>query len=398
MAIKVIRVLHEQSELNQFGINDNINVLLSEVPQNVKEAFYIYRLNPDVDIPEVGDKYYKNLQLIDSNMKIEYDFTVSNEAQGLTLKLNPKDPLMPGQKYAVIVTQDIRQHGDISYGKTTSLGPADIICGTKKPIAGVDQQVYQVKFVADQVLTKKSNLITASIIRTDTISGAAQPAVPLKTVKKDIFGDTLIYSDDYIYINAMQPAIPCLNTEEFSVLVTGYKIEQKTQIIAVLTANKSVSVTKPPVPSGRLTIGEFNEFYDALARQEANSSGTPDPNPPSVIVKNAVKFEYRPPKKLRFTVDKALNKDSLKYQDGVDANGDPVYKYKKCVNFNFDYAFGNYLLHDMGLYFENPYMIIQDIFGRVIEFELLPLDTSSLIYTSSQLIEVTPRYHLLMRV
>ena len=397
MAIKVIRVLHEQSELNQFGINDNINVLLSEVPQNVKEAFYIYRLNPDVDIPEVGDKYYKNLQLIDSNMKIEYDFTVSNEAQGLTLKLNPKDPLMPGQKYAVIVTQDIRQQGDISYGKTTSLGPADIICGTKKPIAGVDQQVYQVKFVADQVLTKKSNLITASIIRTDTISGAAQPAVPLKTVKKDIFGDTLIYSDDYIYINAMQPAIPCLNTEEFSVLVTGYKIEQKTQIIAVLTANKSVSVTKPPVPSGRLTIGEFNEFYDALARQEANNSGTPDPNPPSVIVKNAVKFEYRPPKKLRFTVDKALNKIALNTKM-VLMRTEIRYTSIRSVSTLTLTMLWQLPATRHGLYFENPYMIIQDIFGRVIEFELLPLDTSSLIYTSSQLIEVTPRYHLLMRV
>ena len=138
MAIKVIRVLHEQSELNQFGINDNINVLLSEVPQNVKESFYIYRLNPDVDIPEVGDKYYKNLQLVDSQMKIDYDFSVSNEAQGQTLKLNPKDPLMPGQRYALIVTSDIRKQGDIQQGKTTQLGPADIICGTKKPIAGVD--------------------------------------------------------------------------------------------------------------------------------------------------------------------------------------------------------------------------------------------------------------------
>lgn len=396
MAIKVIRVLHEQSELNQFGINDNINVLLSEVPQNVKESFYIYRLNPDVDIPEVGDKYYKNLQLVDSQMKIDYDFSVSNEAQGQTLKLNPKDPLMPGQRYALIVTSDIRKQGDIQQGKTTQLGPADIICGTKKPIAGVDFSDYQVKFVADSVLTKKSNLITASVIRTDTISGVASAPVPLKTVKKDIFSDTLIYSDDYIYINALQPAIPFLNTEEFLITVNGYQVEQQTKIIAVITANKSVQVTKPPVPSGRLTISEFNEFYDALARQQAG--GTTDPDQPITIQKNAVKFEYRPPKKLRFTVDKYLDKNSLRYQDSVDAGGNPIYKYKKCVNFNFDYAFGNYLLRDMGLYFENPYMIIQDVFANVIEFELLPLDVTNPAYTAAQLIEITPRYHLLMKV
>jgi hypothetical protein len=48
-------------------------------------------------------------------MKIDYDFSVSNEAQGQgqTLKLNPKDPLMPGQRYALIVTSDIRKQGDI---------------------------------------------------------------------------------------------------------------------------------------------------------------------------------------------------------------------------------------------------------------------------------------------
>ena len=139
-------------------------------------------------------------------------------------------------------------------------------------------------------------------------------------------------------------------------------------------------VNKPAVPSGRLTISEFTQFYEALARQEASTGGTL-PDEPVVIQKNAVKFEYRPPKKLRFTVDKALNKDSLKYQSGTDANGNPVYKYKKCVNFNFDYAFGNYLLHDMGLYFENQYMIIQDIFANVIEFEILPLDQTSQVYT-----------------
>ena len=398
MAIKVIRVLHEQSELNQFGINDNINVLLSEVPQNVKEAFYIYRLNPDVDIPEVGDKYYKNLQLIDSQMKVDYDFSIANEAQGQTLKINPKDPLMPGQRYAIIVTSDIRKSGDVQTGKLSSLGPADIVCGTKKPIDGVNFSDYKLKFLQDSVLTKKSNLITAQVIRVDTISGVAQAPVPLTTVKKDIYNDTLIYSDDYIYINALSPAIPFLATEEFLVTVNGYKVEQQTRIIAVVTASKSIHVNKPPVPSGRLTIGEFNEFYDALARQEAANSGGTVPDEPVVIQKNAVKFEYRPPKKLRFTIDKPLSKDSLKYQDGVDGSGNPVYKYKKCVNFNFDYAFGNYLLHDMGLYFENPYMIIQDIFQNVIEFELLPLDTTSLQYTGQQLIEITPRYHLLMRV
>ena len=397
MAIKVIRVLHEQSELNQFGINDNINVLLSEVPQNVKESFYIYRLNPDADVPEVGDKFYKNLQLVDQNMKVDYDFVVQDEAQGQTLKLNPKDPLMPGQKYAVIVTSDIRKRGDVVSGKLNQLGPGDIQCQTKLPIPGVDFSDYKVKFVSDSVITKKQNLITAQIIRIDTVGGVQQPPVPLTTVKKDIYNDSVIYSDDYILINQLQPAMPFLNTEEFLVTVSGYIVEQQTKIIAVLTANKSVHVNKPAVPSGRLTISEFTQFYEALARQEASTGGTL-PDEPVVIQKNAVKFEYRPPKKLRFTVDKALNKDSLKYQSGTDANGNPVYKYKKCVNFNFDYAFGNYLLHDMGLYFENQYMIIQDIFANVIEFEILPLDQTSQVYTDQQLIEIKPRYHLLMRV
>jgi hypothetical protein len=68
-----------------------------------------------------------------------------------------------------------------------------------------------------------------------------------------------------------------------------------------------------------------------------------------------------------------LDKDSLKYQDGTDASGNPIYKYKKCVRFDFDYAFGNYNLDSMGLYPEQKYMIFQDIFGKVIEFEIFPL-------------------------
>lgn len=395
MAIKVIRVLHEQSELNSFGLNDNINVLLSEVPSNVKESFYIYRLNPDIEMPESGDKFFANLQIVDTSMVIDYTFEVKTTTNGIELVINPLQPLIPSQKYALIVTSDIRKQGDITSQKTVNLGPAEIVVSTKSSISGVDTQKYTVLFKADQVLTKKSNTVSFSVKRVDTTGGVDAAPVSLFDGKKDIFNDTTLYSDQNVVINALSGAIPFLATESFLVTNTAYSVTQKTQILSVITANKSLQVSKPTVPSGRLTIGDFNKFYEALDRQ-ADSDST-DPTP-STVMQNTIKFEYRPPRKIRCTLDVNLDKDSLKYQDGTDASGNPIYKYKKCVRFDFDYAFGNYNLDSMGLYPEQKYMIFQDIFGKVIEFEIFPLLEQSPDYTAASLIEKTSRYHLLMKV
>lgn len=395
MAIKVIRVLHEQSELNSFGINDNINVLLSEVPSNVKNSFYLYRLQPEFEIPEVGDRFTKNLQLIDSNSIIDFQFEIQNTVRGVELVINPTQPLIPAQKYALIVTSDIRKEGSITSGKTVSFGPGDIIVSTKAPLAGVEESEYTLKIMADSVITKKSNLVTATVMRKDKVAGAWGASVPLKTVKKDVFADTLLYSDNEITINVLSGGIPFLKDEEFSIHAVQYTNEQSTKIIAVLTANKSIAVAKPPVPSGRLTIQEFNKFYDALDRQQGGGTPTPDPTP---VQGNAVNMEYRPPNKLIFKVDKFLDKNSVKYIE-KDAGGNDVIKYKKIVQFDFDYAFGNYNLGSMGYYLEGyRYAIFQDVVGKNITFEFKELDVTSDEYTNAILIEANSKYHLLMRV
>jgi hypothetical protein len=47
-------------------------------------------------------------------MVIDYTFEVKTTTNGIELVINPLQPLIPSQKYALIVTSDIRKQGDIT--------------------------------------------------------------------------------------------------------------------------------------------------------------------------------------------------------------------------------------------------------------------------------------------
>lgn len=351
--IQLITLLNEDAELNAFPVEGSLSIVFTEEPDTefIKDRVFVVRMDQESPTPNVGDVFIRAIgtQIKDTYDVLDYTYSLEETTLGHQLTIDPIEPMLPNSVYFFVVSKDLSPvHYDIT--KTTSLGGSTLTAELSGIGLGEDA-VYEVEITETSQLSSGSHIIEYTLYK---------DAVPIDSnVELDIALTNTLELNDTISVE-FNPNVPYLASERFEITLEAFTRLGDTLVQKVFTYIDSEVIQSNDEKSTKLQESDVIQFYETMgwARNIA------DPIPTgsgSTDVRSTLDAVFQYPNKFLITLDEEIDETTL-----VD----------DVFNINITYAFGNYLLPDMGLYNEDQkYVIKYGLENPTTIYLLVELDT-----------------------
>ena len=326
--IHVLDILHEEGQLTGLPIGESIDIHISEdIPlDNAHQYIHLVKQARDISTPVPPD--YTLFELTDTTeyQTVEVDIGVAPHPSGpgYILSLTPLALLDTSSDYFVYISKDLGPKSNSS-SKTNSIGPSDISVSQVLNGSGTDD-TYTLTISTQSDLSNGGHTVgydlsnSAGIIRTNA-------QADLKDVAVIILSDTFVVDLD--------PNIPYMLGESWTITTEAFERLGTNKVLEFSTFYDAEPIENAEETSSRLTQGDIISHYENLSWYEAPESSDPTAFTP--------KYNFVPPNNLYVDFGAELDPTSL-----LDSTFDLA----------ISYAFGNYLLPQMGMYNEDKKYIL----------------------------------------
>lgn len=328
ISVNVIEILNDSYQLEALPIGESLVVSLSAEVDIDSIDKYIQILNTDSsrDVPNLTGKPF----LIQD--EFEYKLVPSSysiEQIGSTYKLTvtPDEMLKPESIFYLAIHKNLPPL-HFSIEKTVSIGPSRI--GHELNTSGISEDaVYTVEITSQSNLANSQHIIGFDILKDAVLVGSYSQNLK-ETNLFDLNGTDSVVFD---------VSTPYLVGETFEITLQEFTRLGTTLTQKFTTIIENDVIENPVTTSSRLSQSQILEFYEGSKLSLDNPYTTPEE------LENAlgVTFSFLYPNKIRMSFDKGIL---------ISAITDDF------IDIDISYAFGNYLLGDMGMYSEDQKYII----------------------------------------
>lgn len=328
-AISVEQVLNTPEELQSFPVEGTVNVLFNGKPDlsNVDDHIYIVRHDDDMDVnlPNLADTAIREVGTVDVD---RYDKIISTvrlvETEvgvSWTASITPTEALIPNASYYLILSKYLKPDFYL-VEKTSSIGPSSVIVETGG-LATSSDTVWVITITSDSLLTQGSNTIGFSV----TKDGSSYES----GITIDLHKDSYTLSEEVELV--FDKDVPFLTSEEFTITTNAFTALGET-LIQDLNTNINSDIIPPSngISSERLNNADIVKFYEdnGWARRTTGDN-------PSTVSTGEISIK-----------SETHRLDTVIIDCGVEI--DPSTIIDTIFNIDIDYAFGNYMLDNMGYY------------------------------------------------
>lgn len=325
ISISVIDILNEDHQLESLPVGENLRVLFSEQPDTYRLENYIsiVRISNDQDVPNLGDLFVH--QIIDGSSydTIECEYIPVSTEIGYGLIVNPEEFLVPNANYYLVIGKGLAPLYHYSVNKTVSTGPSTLVIETNT-LGTSEDAVYTI------TVSSQSNLSNGHDVSFD--------------VSKDGgFAETHdldLKSNPYLDLNntvaaLFDPNIPYMLGETFEVTLQEIVRLPETKIQKFSTLINSDVIENVDETSTRLSQEDILDYYESTEWSAIDT--------PAEVAQEVLDAVFIYPNIIKIKLPTPIEPTSL---------------VEGAFDIDVSYAFGNYLLPQMGFYKESDKYII----------------------------------------
>jgi hypothetical protein len=337
MDIRVLDILNSDHELQALPVEEDIQILLSEEPDtfDIESKIFLIRVESDQQLPNLSDAFIRSVgdTYVDNYDTLSYEYTIkpSVSPDGVELVLNPDLPLIPNSNFYLVVSKDLAPMY-YSIDKNVSVGSSKLQLETGSNYIG-EVATYRIVVSQTSNLAGGEHSIGVDLYK-DAVPILTNHVFNIKEDKLDIGpeADTLLVS--------FSAGIPFISGEEWTIVTSEFTRVGTTQVQEISTFLDSVLIEAPEQTSKRLENEDLVKFYEDYGW----SGRTTDDAVVTEVAESNAEYTFVYPNKLFIKLDKAILPASI-----LDTS----------FNVDISYAFGNYLLPNMGLYNEEDKFVLK---------------------------------------
>lgn len=334
-SLEVIQVLNSEEELAAFPVEGAFRVSFNSKPDSYLLNEYAYLIRHDGEVFEetlnLGNRYVRTTgdTIVD-----RYDVVAANnsviEDNGVwVLEMRPREALVPNASYYAILSKHLApQHYTLE--KVNSFGSSNVSVETETVGEGIDA-TFIIEITSQSVLSTGSHIVGFSVLK-DGLMDRPSETLDIKIDKYELVPGILI---------AFNPDVPFLVGERFRIVCTAFTRLEYTKIQSITTfIDSDVIQPSDEIQSKRIEESDMLKFYEengwASRVPEEDSSGN------SLDGTTPLLYEYRYPDTI--IIDCGAPVELTTLTDDI-------------FNIDIDYAFGNYMLPNMGLSNDEQYTV-----------------------------------------
>lgn len=360
-SLTVIEVLHTEEELSSFPVEGALNISMSGKPDlyNIGENAYIARHDGGFDdqMPNMANRYVRAVGdvSIDRYDIIESEVAIEDMTTSWNLSIRPKQALIPKAAYYIILSKNLVPEY-YTINKTLSLGPASVEMQTPIDSTGINA-TYELTITTESTLSSGSHIVGFSVLK----DGAAYRLAEIVD----------ILSGPYMMDTGIQIAFssqaPFMVGETFSITCIEFT-RNTTTLVQEITTFLDDTVIQPSaaIQSSRLQEADVLSFYE----QNGWSRRVPGLDEGIGVIGASIDLS-------RDDAYSTQHPDTIRIDTKVDI--DPASLVDSVIEASIGYAFGNYMLPDMGLWSNDQYEITysletpQVIMLRIVVSDSVPI-------------------------
>ena len=327
-SLRVKEVLNSDEELLAFPIEGTVKIALDNKPDSFLLNKYVYIIRHDgsldTSMPNIGDRFIRAVGDVSVD---KYDVvptsTVVTELDGSwILSSTPDEVLIPNAEYYLVISKNLPpQH--YTNEKVESLGSSSVEVETEVSGDGEDA-TYIIDINTQSALSTGSHLIEFSVLK----NGLSHEASVTLDIRKDRYE-----LSPGVWVK-FDPNVPFLVGERFRIICTAFTRIGET-LLQPLATNISSNIVQPSaeIQSKRAGEADILKFYE----DNGWASRVPEEAPGSSIETLPLSYEFIYPNTIIVDAGVAIDMTTLTPDK---------------FNISIGYAFGNYMLTNMGLFDE----------------------------------------------
>lgn len=335
-SLSVIQVLNSEEELQAFPVEGVFRISFDNKPDLylLNKHAYIMRHDGEFDdeMPNLGDSFIRAVGdvNVDRYDVVETENTIIENDGTWILELRPLEALIPNASYYAIMSENLApQHCTVE--KVSSYGSSNISLETSIDSSGITA-TYIIDITTQSVLSTGSHVIGFSILK-DGLTFRPSEVFDIKT------GSYMLESGLEI---SFDPNVPFLIGERFRIICTAFTRLEKTLVQALSTfLDSTVIQPSAEIQSTRADEADILKFYE----DNGWSRRVPDDIPATATTQDAA-YQFIYPNII--IIDTGVDIDLSTLEDAI-------------FNVEVGYAFGNYMLPNMGLSGDEQYEIVYSL-------------------------------------